>query len=126
MMTRILGFCGCCAMAGKLAVVKAATRADSPSEMFLAKPIINSSLFLIALKFATRSRWPTVVIRHAPKCSRIDTKRPVGCSQEAGHLDAKAGKIHNARQVKYLKRFFAMTTRVVQTQNPPTFRSNSE
>src|ERR1700722_3017127 len=44
MMTRILGFCGCCARAGIFAVVATAAKASRPGRMFLRKPIRRSSV----------------------------------------------------------------------------------
>src|SRR6476646_3221605 len=42
MMTRMLGFCGCCAVAGVPAVNAAAVKASTPGQIFFAKPIIHS------------------------------------------------------------------------------------
>src|SRR5215211_5956432 len=42
MMTRMFGFCGCCARAGAPALNAAAVTASTPAQMFFAKPIIRS------------------------------------------------------------------------------------
>src|ERR1700730_39235 len=112
MMTRMFGFCGCCAMAGAHAAVAAtADKASSAGRMLFAKLITHSSGFFSA---SDASPIPWALLLEVLRSDSKEDRRPViSCPEMAGSFGAGRSRFRCRRAPHF--RSFALIAGLLQS-----------